>query len=592
MNPLMHLMFHYLRRFRWEIALFWVVSGGLSWAALDAGDESVTGRIAPVEVLLLGLVIVRLVLAEAAFRTTGGWELRPVGGKMLFHARLCALAFAIVPPMVVRGIVWQDLTRPDAGMWLDMIWNDALPVLAFTAGLLLLARLARLFLARELAGLVLVVVGPLLLIVAFVWLSGTLGNRGRSFHVTGRAYFPEALMEAMPAGANYLGKNNSYAGHFSRVTREGVREIGRMALEKGELEMGERVAVIDGIGTAGDRLELSMRFRSPRSVPSTSELIFVVKYADGSYSAGGESTGRAGDVRFWMFGMRAETRRAIYESPRSLPWNRRSWAELLKGAELIVFERVTEKVDPLERSREGGGRRLLLLELAYLHAQRSKVPGQVRSSMEIGGATDVPQLLSWPTWSDTAWERMVRPFLERHATDEHRELLEKRFSEDPRLAEVLWKLGWKEKVMPELRRRLDERFPLESGEFGMLAEEKDPALAKELAEALVAADGDWPELYPKLQGYPGIDAKALIISAWRKLEVGSEREEKKDPFAIWAADEGDVSAVRYLARRQEGKWVGRHVDAGAQDPVAWLAKHGETMRFDPERKLFVASGEE
>ena len=332
MNPLLHSIRLYLSRFRWEIALLWLASASLSAAALAGSGEAVTSRLAPLELVFLGIVIIRFAMAEDVFGTTGGWRIRPLEGRTLFRARMLALLVAVLPPVLFRLGVWMWTANPTGWNFLELLWNDGLPVVVLIGGFLLLVRLARQWVAREAAGVALLVIGPALLLVVFLWLSHAAARKGGNFGVASRKDIPPALAEAMPAGSHFLGKIRQ--GNTERVDR-----IATLPLLPGTYEMGARKAMIKHVGMVDDRLELVMGFQSLRTVSSTRNLIFVVRYSDGSYATGGESSGTAGDVRFWLFKVRGETRRAIYESPLSLPWNRRSWAELLGGAELMIFDR-------------------------------------------------------------------------------------------------------------------------------------------------------------------------------------------------------------------------------------------------------------
>jgi len=576
MNVLPHSCRLYLRRFLREIALLWLVSLSLTGFVLAGADHEITSRLAPLEVVFLVIVVIRLVLAEDVFGTTAGWRVRPLGGGALLRGRVAALLVAVLPLVVFRSLAWFSLAGAGLAGLRDVVWSDGLPVLAFILVLTVVVKLWRLLAARETAGIALLVVGPALLLGAFLWFAHSMKGMSRDYAVFGREDIPPALVQAMPEGTYFLGKLESRS-------RERVSHLMTMPLKPGTHRLGDRELRVTGVERLDDRLFLSMEFRTAGATDTTKDLIFAVKYADGSYAAGSPSRGSNRNMRFWLFRGRSEVRTAEYESPLSLPWNHRSWTELTNGAEILVFRRYPPRNDqPARRPMS-----LARTELAFLHAEE-KVPADVARMSRAAGGDRMLDILSWPTWSDAAWQEMVKPFLLANARETDFSIFEDRLRTDPRLASVMVLKG-KEPgpAIAELERRLRERLPLGREELAILADRRVPGMAGEMEEAFIALGWDWPRLRMRMELYPGIRSRGLGYLGWRRVLLEDAGPAKMDFFASWAASDGDASAFQYRAANGTDRTIAEYLPDYVEDPVQWLAEHGQRMTFDPERHIFV-----
>lgn len=155
--------------------------------------------------------------------------------------------------------------------------------------------------------------------------------------------------------------------------------------------------------------------------------------------------------------------------------------------------------------------------------------------------------------------------------------------------------GWGESVMPELVRRLKGGYPLGSQELVMIAGLKDASLADALVGAFLRLRGKNEAVAAALKDHPGVDWPEVVREGWEQQKAGYPVFTQWWTFANWAAREGDVSALRRMAveaangKKWEREQLVEIVDSGGEDPVSWLGRNHERMRYDPVTKRYTAT---
>jgi hypothetical protein len=467
----------------------------------------------------------------------------------------------------------------------------------FIGAFFLLAHLFSKLIERERKGLAVFFVLPLAVAGALAWLGVSMkGRQGISYESLDNYGVPSGVRAAFPADTTFIGLIKG-----SRMDGVAVREVMRIPLREGQSLTKDGVTVAIRSLSPEDRLmvDLAESFPTKTVASDLPDRIYVVRYGDGSIAGDEEGMSERRGFKALLYYSQQNTRSSYFRSPRDYPWNERSWEQLLNGAELILFRVTDQPLDPEadkpEVVRESIDETRVRSALMMLHPGGGGF-GNERLEEIIAVREDVVELLlRWPVWSDDALNKLVLPVLEKRAEERHRAALEERFLVDPRLAGFLIGKGWGDKVMPELIRRVRAGLPLRSQELVMVASLRDATLAKDLAEAFLRLAGKNERVAEILRQHPGVDWPALVRRGWEKERTGHPLFTQWWTFADWAAREGEVSALRRLAteaangKKWEREQLHEIVDSGGEDPVKWLARNHERMRYDPAAKRFTTS---
>lgn len=215
-----------------------------------------------------------------------------------------------------------------------------------------------------------------------------------------------------------------------------------------------------------------------------------------------------------------------------------------------------------------------------------KDPRILEAAMGLGHDA-IPPLLARPTWSDGAWEQIVRPVLLAHVNPDDRTALLERLQTEPRLSAIFLAKGWASDTLPVLRAKVADGFPLDVDSLKILAAAKEPGLAADLKRSALRSSGGSEELDALLKDYPGFDWQGYALESWQ------QRRHRWLPFdqspwpAIRAARAGDASAFRYVAERAVQQEQGyeaelpKLVEGEPQDAIARVKENFAAMRFDP-----------
>jgi len=214
-----------------------------------------------------------------------------------------------------------------------------------------------------------------------------------------------------------------------------------------------------------------------------------------------------------------------------------------------------------------------------------KDPRILESVMGLGREA-IPPLLALPTWSDAAWEQIVRPVLLAHVNADHRGILLERLQTETRLSAIFLAKGWAGDALPVLRAKVADGLPLELDSLKILAATKEKGWAADLKRSTLHSSGGSEELDALLKDYPGFDWQGYAMESWQ------QRRHRWLPFdqnpwpAIRAAREGDVSAFRYVAERAVQQEQGyeqelpRLVAGEPQDAVMRVKENFAAFKFD------------
>ena len=634
----------YLRRLRWEIAGWWLLSGSLSLLFLTGrAVESLFG-LSQAEVVVALWMTLRLALIDDAFGTLAGRHWRPLRKREILVARLLLVLFTFLPPLLLRLAAWQRWAMPEAGMWRGYLLDTALPPLLFLLlagmGIQLASFLNRWVFkrGRKATAIIMAVLAGWLLL-------RTVGQSYRSSY-RGESYFADqndfnrddaihGIRGLLPPDALLLGDwRDSSTPNSYLPMREWLRiplREGRIAIEPGVEAMISKPEL-----KKGDlHFEVRFRCRDRETAKRFRMIAGVAHYRDGHYSDlsfGGGNTllSTVALLPVWdvLFKGRAVT-------PGVLPWRDAGPDAGTEGAELIFYMRdqsapkgiLAEEPDPCMREiRQGDPVQLPAIARKYGYHSSiegkfdlySVVPDEPGTSIEdkvrgcvllIGadketdpkivevalalGRAAIPPLLARPTWPDLAWEKIIRPLLLANATLEDRAALLERLKTEPRLSAVFAAKGWTAEALPLLRVRAMEGLPLDEDSLKLLAAAKEPGFAATLMQAALRSDPSSKELDALLKAFPGFDWHDYALEAWRRGKYRRYSGVSILLPAARAAREGDISALRHLAEYAVFEEPGyaeqlRALVAGEpQDVVTRVKENFAAMRFDPTSGKWV-----
>jgi hypothetical protein len=570
---------HYLSRFQWEIAAFWLISVSNSFAVASDGSARLVSFLSMMEVVGIVWITICLVLAEDGFQMSGGWRTRPVSRNIQHVFPIMLAAAVIALPTVVRAVVFHRMFDADAAAW-NKLWMDSLltqGVAWFSAasalklfGLLILRGIdgrAKTAAWSALAVILLPLTGLLCRSFASGYRAASSGGSPRQ-----PAALSEGIKRQLPDATDFIGMWDEPVGspdlsearlvlklsneHGASSRNISVRSL-RAAIKGSRIVISARVLDLDP----------AMAARMKRAIP-------VLRYEDASYGSCVEYRLIHRGARTPLLPASEWEFRADFISPLSLPEFEGRPAELLRGLELLFFiEDLTKPTFPADPR----------------NVARNRSGNEDDDSPPFQPAT-LQELFARFPWSDKIWKDVARPFLILDTTDKDMPLLLDRLEFDTRLMSVFIEKGWTGAAIPVLRRLAKERIPMEVECIEILAREQDPALNDDLKMLALDHTQGLAKLEAALRPLPGFEWAAFAREAWRRQKYSNDWLEPRGEFwiiALWAAQEGDVTAFRHTAEQaaRGKKWelgalkglvAGEHPDL-----LAYLRENIDGMTFDP-----------
>ena len=570
---------HYLSRFKWEIAAFWMISISNSIAVASDGPVRLVSFLSMMEVIGLVWITIRLVLAEDGFQMSGGWRTRPILRIAQHIVPLALAALVIVLPVIVRALVFHRMFHADAAAWIKLLMTSALPqwVAWFTVACSL--KLFGMMILRGIDGRAKTAAWSVLAVILLPitgMICQSFGNDHRASSSGGSPRHPAALAEGikrqLPDATDFIGMWNEPAGSLELSE---ARLILRLSEEHGASSRNLNVRSMHA-SIKGSRIVVSFRVLDldPAMAGRIQKAIPVLRFAGGRY-------GTCWEYRLINRGARTPLLSAFewefngdFISPLSLPEFDGNPADLLRGLELLFFaedlSKPTFAADPrsIAMSRSGN--------------EEADSPPFAPSTLQ--------ELFARFPWSDETWKKVARPFLILETSEKDIPFLLDRLEFDTRLMSVFIERGWTAEAMPVLRRLAKERIPMEIECIVALAKEQDPSMNDDLRMLALAHTQELTKLEAALRPLPGFDWAAFAREAWRRQKYSNDWLEPRGEFwtiALWAAQEGDFSAFRQTAEQaaRGKKWetdmlkglvAGEHADL-----LAYLRENIDKMTFDP-----------
>lgn len=611
-------------RFRWEILAYWIFSIGLvtgfSTGLLRQPPFPEFGKPfrappdwAKLEVLAACWIILRLMFSEPVFRTQGGWRSRPISRDVAVLTPYVVLIAVLLPSLLVRIFFIARETTPAAAQWWRLFRDY------FLWGMLLLAvgamvlRLAGSLLQGRRKGLAgkIVFAGTGLLVIGSWFHPKTAGMFFNTTHLHAnhvrkgqdRSYgdLLPGLREVLPADARLLEPQG--APYKKEVPH--TREVVRLAPMEGTVARGAGMSVeVTRVSPKGQRVEIEMAINLIKSggmndLPGGAMLL---RFPGEIYSFRQQISdmGTAYPISCFPLGKLRCT--GTFSAPMANP----DWDELLPGLEVIIYRQdydsplitgydgeMPEEVKvetprpsppPLPPGVEGDVVAVFNDFDFDWHGQRRQA---TRTKADMIPREGIPHVLARHPWSDMAWVDFVKPFLLKHAVESDKEILLERMTTEPRLGEIFIAKGWTKEAMPLLKRFAKERLPMDTTMVKALLEERDPALAADVAALATRLETDAGELEPLLRDYPGLDWQAFVHDGWMRRKYSFRLPGPVHPFPLWAAQLGDPSAFRYVAEKaaRGEKGYKEHLASllGEEhtDPIDYVRINLNAMRFDP-----------
>lgn len=604
MNATLHVFQSYLRRFRLDLFLWWMVSFTTSVMA-KVLVASHTGRQTAwfgfFEILALLWIIGRLGWAEAGLATHGGWKQRPLCHRDYLQAQVCFALLVFLPPALFRALVLQSELQLSSTQWKTILLQQWLPA----AGVLVLALMTVYFIGHVLRKMPTTrrnTVGRVLLSILLAFLLPTLitllsTKRAKIASNSGDISETQldSLRNTLPPDTIIL----KGGGQRKAAPRPGLRAqlVQRIPLNTGATwtQPGLRFRV-QSVYLGKDRLELAYSVVSTSETPPTDHFIFVVRYADHTHALRDRYDIEGRFPGILLFTAYERRNQASFLTPQFLPWNRLDAHQLLQGAELLVYQPVIthEEAEHPQLVNEDESNAFQRQADAAIDAANGQYPPKVQAlqTLNILGREALPYVLARHPWNDDAWISTVRPYLIRFTREEDQPELRKQLRRDPRMAEVFILKGWNKEALPELSRFAKERLPLGTMALDLLARQKDPTLTEDLAALAMRLDKGVKGLEPLLRQQPGFDWPKFAREGWRRWKYSNTYANEWWQFAYWAAQEGDASALRRLAEEaaRGKKWEGEQlpglIEGEHTDLLAFLRTNIDRLTFDPATRRY------
>lgn len=619
----LHSFKHYLSRFRWEIAIFWIVSAAASASPAYPTSIKTTLALGKFEILAAIWITLRLMLAESNLLVSGGWRTRPLKDFTLLAVQGCTLLLVIAGCFLFRGLLIQWMFAPDLAGWKHILQQSWLPgifiwltiatVILTIGGIVLrnAGKKCRILSAAVLAAVLLISLVRLLPATSY-------GQHSSSGGSSPPTKFAQSIQQQLPDGTDFIGRwREPYHSSEQPATARLLMKIPLDANAK--LTQPGITPIAKAIRIEDSRIAVSIRLATldPAWAKRLSQwgerhALPILRYADGTYATCNEyNRGSSGPSLTFVpsneFGFDGS-----FISPLSLPEYAGVGHELLIGAELLLFEAdpsappLTPDSSRIRPERKAGAQPTLppisdstaLAEYTRKVVQQQELYGTGYAAQQ-QGRVELPReafsaLLATRPWGDGAWRAIVRPQITRLATEADKPVLLDLLKTEPRMASVLIEKGWSADAIPELKRIVRDRLPLEEESIVALASAQDASLSADLAAVALRIERleNPSEFESALKGQPGFDWHAFALQGWHRRKYGIEPA-LKSPFAVWAAREGDTSALRHIAEcaARGSKWDYKQlallVSTDVADPLAFLRANLDKLRFDPAAQRFL-----
>lgn len=603
---------------RWELLAFGLLVLAACAAPFAGLGPQVMISLAGLETLLLFWITLRILLAEDGFKTSGGWQCRPVPAASLLGSQVALLALVILPPLILHALVIHRLFQPSPEQWQAFlrgsVFKTLLGWLVFVAAL----KLFSLLILRPLEGVARKAAWSVLVIVLVPVLLTALPDRlyrnpnGRGGSGEAPKQLAQSIQQLLPDTTEFIGEwNDSGPEEVPQA-----RLLVRLPLPARSTSAGPGLM----LESSSARLE-SKRFAVQVSLQAL-DLSIVGRISNNPVAVVRYSNGMVGTCIRHRVSQTASAAPFLpthayrfegsFISPFCLPENRTAKPDDFRPVEILFFG-VDESL-PLLRSS--------LDRLAHDSAapapplaipppsRRPEFETAVRELIDTVSNRDghplaalelakqlppeaIEPILAYRPWAENAWTIVIHAFLFEHASHTHKPALLERLALDPQLTKLFIGKGWTADAIPVLRQRAKERLPLDVTSLKLLAAQNDPNMAPDLAALAHRLDrGIW-DLAPALRGSTGFDWPEFVGAGWkqRKYDVyGYDREGWA--YAVWAAELGDPSALRRLAQEAAAgkKWereqITRLIPAAPADLIPFLRQNLTRLTHDPATRTW------
>jgi hypothetical protein len=498
-------------RLRWELLAFGLLVLAAAAAPFTGLGSQVMIALAGLETLLLFWITLRILLAEDGFKTSGGWQCRPVSFVSLLGSQLALLALVVIPPLLLHALVIHRLFQPSPDQWQAFLrgsfFKTLLGWLVFAAALKLFSLLILRPLegvARKAAWSILVIV---LIPVLLTALPDRLYNNPRGGGGSGEApeQLAQSIQQLLPDAVEFIGEWNNPAEEevpqarllvrFTLPSKSTAAGPGLMLESSSARLEGKRFSVQLFL----QALDLSIIGRI------SNDPIAIVRYSNGMYGTcfGHRVSQTASAAPF--LATHAYRFEGSFISPFCLPENRMAAPDDFRPVEILFFgidetlpllpgsldRRAGDSIAPAPPLAIPPPSRQAEFDLAVreLIDSVSGRDGIRPSALQLAKQLPpeaIDPILAYHPWAESAWRLAIRPFLLEHATEVHKPALLERLALDPQLTKFFIEKGWSREAVPVLRRRAKERLPLDIASLKLLAEQNDPNLAPDLAPSPTA----------------------------------------------------------------------------------------------------------
>lgn len=569
---------HYLSRFGWEIAAFWLISLTNTFLIASDASPSAARALAVLEIVALAWITIRLVLAEDGFKTSGGWQTRPFSHRIRLVLPLALAVGVVAFPAVVRAFAYQRMFEGvsvwsglGSGSWWRQlaIWflAFALPLKLF--GMLILQRIEGR--ARTAAWATL----ALILLPILAALGVEFGKAKNQYGGSGGKdprELAQGIQQELPDATDFIGTWNDPVNHFKIPA---AKLVASFAVDPNSSPPGTNLRSATA-SLRGSRVNVRIRaLISDKALAGRlGNGIAILRYADGTSATCTDLWFARPSIALPFFPAREWTFSADFVSPLSLPEFEGDPQRLTRGLELMFFDRDWNRpqmpIDPV------------------------RVPGNEQTPFSFSPKT-MEELFTQFPWSDEMWKKTALPFLMQHASRDDVPFLLDRLPLDARLASVFIGKSWTADAMPVLRELAKTRIPMGPDAIVALAAEKDPALAEDLAAIAVQLRFGLNDVELALRAQPGFDWPTFANELWKRRKYTTNWLEPYGEFwqpAFWAAQEGDFTALRETAEQAAaGKtWETEHLktlvpDAPA-DIVGYLRENLGQLKYHPQARTW------
>ncbi|MEZ5324794.1 MAG: hypothetical protein R3F19_07000 [Verrucomicrobiales bacterium] len=229
----------------------------------------------------------------------------------------------------------------------------------------------------------------------------------------------------------------------------------------------------------------------------------------------------------------------------------------------------------------------------------SDVVDQAKRAIKALDARAVPFVLDYHPWTKQCWDEVVGPYLESHVSEENMVQMLDVLEFDPRIGDIMITRGWEEQAIPGLKQHLIDGHLLPMPCMIALAKLEDPALGphfqREFPGYSDMSNSNLGVLGELVRAHPVCDWSKAVTEGWKRRKYGLVSDYTgENYFAFWAAEQGDIDALRLLAEYAAGEnsisreWAQRKiatllVDLLPADAhlVNWLRENVDRFQFSP-----------